>query len=43
MSYVKGYISAEEAERVRNEMKDKGRKLSKGSFMDVVKKYSPYF
>ncbi|KHO61875.1 putative nucleic acid-binding protein, contains PIN domain [Thermoanaerobacter sp. YS13] len=43
MSYVKGYISAEEAENVRTKMKKKRRKLSQGSFMDVIKKYSQHF
>jgi predicted nucleic acid-binding protein len=41
--YVKRYISVEEAENIRNEMKKKRRKLSEGSFMDVIKKYSQYF
>ncbi|WKV09423.1 hypothetical protein Q2T46_02895 [Thermoanaerobacterium sp. CMT5567-10] len=43
MCYVKGYISVEEAENIRNEMKKKRRKLSEESFIDVVKKYSQHF
>jgi len=43
MYYFKGYINIEEAENIRTEMKKKRRKLSEGSFMDVVKKYSQHF
>lgn len=39
MSYIKGYINREEAENVREKMKEKKRKLGKGSFEDVIKKY----
>jgi predicted nucleic acid-binding protein len=43
MAYVKGYISVEEGENIRNEMKKRKRKLGEGSFIDMIKKYSQHY